>query len=131
MIKKLIDLSPAFVVAIFLNQAGAAESPFKATSYSIKDEPSLSSWPHPVHGVLKKNNVTLKSVEVKDSYAVLAVEFPCDPLEGSNGKKLRELFLEILKANGRWGYTARSEKYKTDFDVKWDRKKNAMTVETL
>lgn len=121
----------AAALAIFAGPALAADAPPKATNYSMKEGAELSSWSHPVHDVLKKYGVVLKSVTVKDNYATFEVEFPFDPSTGPNGKKLRELLFEILKANGWWDYTIRGKGDGVGFEVQWDRQKKLMIIDSL
>lgn len=115
----------------FATQLIAADAPPKVTNYSMKEGAELSSWSHPVHDVLKKKGVVLKSVTVKDNYATFGVKFPFDPSTGPNGKKLRELLFEILKANGWWDYTIQSEPDGAVFNVQWEKQKKLMVIDGL
>ena len=108
----------------------AADAPAKIVNYALEGS-ELASWSHPVRDILKKNGVVLKSVTVKDNYATFGVKFPFDPSSGPNGKKLRELLFEILKANGWWDYTIRSESDEAVFNVQWDRQKKMMVIDGL
>lgn len=127
--KKFEGLWVSAALAIFAGQAFAADTPPKVTNYFMKEGAELSSWSHPVHDVLKKYGVVLKSVTVKDNYATFGVNFPFDPSTGPNGKKLRELLFEVLKANGWWDYTIRGEGDGAGFNVQWDRQKKMMIID--
>lgn len=129
--KRFEALLMAAALGVLAGPALAADAPSKVTNYSMKEGAELSSWSHPVHDVLKKYGVVLKSVTVKDNYATFGVKFPFDPSTAPNGKKLHELLFEILKANGWWDYAIRGEGDGAKFEVQWDRQKKLMTIDSL
>lgn len=66
----------------------------------------IPAWAHPTKDVLARYGVTLKKVELRNNrvYPVFFVDFPWDPSSGPNGRRMRQLEVELLQANGWHDY---------------------------
>lgn len=107
----------------------SAASAASATSQSAKVVTDIANWQHPAKAVFAKYNVTLKSVTVVDRHATFDVAFPFDPQTEPNAARLQALCLELLKANGSWGYALVSSDDHIEIDVSWNAQTRKITID--
>ncbi len=88
----------------------------------------IAHWQHPAKDVFAKYKLSLQRVTLQERHATFRVAFPFDPQTQPNEATMDALYLDLLRANGGWGYTLESLQDGLAIDVAWKQRPSTIAL---